>query len=54
MTPRTDVVERRDWRKLIGRCRKVLRERFGVKRVIVFGSVAYDSPLHDGSDLDLL
>ena len=48
------VTDKRNWRKLIARCRRVLREQFGVKRVIVFGSVAGDAPLHEGSDLDLL
>lgn len=40
--------------KLIFRYRRVLRERFGVKQVTVFGAVAGDAPLHESSDLDLL
>ncbi len=51
---KTTVTNKHDWKKLIARCQKVLRERFGVKRVVVFGSVADDAPLHGGSDLDLL
>ncbi len=48
------VTDKQGWRKLIAKCRRVLRKRFGVKRVVVFGSVAGDAPLHKGSDLDLL
>ena len=50
----TAANEKSNWRKLIAKCRKVLRERFNVKRVVVFGSAAGDAPLHEGSDLDLL
>lgn len=31
----------------------MLRQRFGVKRVILFGSAAGDAPWHSRSDLDL-
>ncbi|MEW6753353.1 MAG: nucleotidyltransferase domain-containing protein [Candidatus Latescibacterota bacterium] len=35
------------------RCAAALRERFGARRVVLFGSAAGDGPWHERSDLDL-
>lgn len=35
------------------RCAALLKERFGAKRVIIFGSAVGQAPWHEGSDLDL-
>ena len=35
------------------RCVQVLRQRFGARRVVPFGSLVGDGPWHRGSDLDL-
>lgn len=40
-------------RRLAGRCAELLRQHFGVRRVLLFGSAAGDAPWHPGSDLDL-
>lgn len=40
-------------RDLAARCATVLRQRFGAKRVILFGFVVGDGTWHSGSDLDL-
>lgn len=40
-------------RDLADRCAQLLRARFGVHRVILFGSAAGDAPWHSESDLDL-
>jgi predicted nucleotidyltransferase len=40
-------------RRLADRCAALLRERFGVRRVVLFGSAAGDAPWHSRSDLDL-
>jgi len=39
--------------KAAERCAEYLKARYGVKRVIPFGSVVGDGPWHEGSDLDL-
>lgn len=39
--------------ELVARCANLLQERFGVKRVIPFGSVIGPGTWHSGSDLDL-
>lgn len=39
--------------RLADRCATLLQERFGVRRVVVFGSVAGEAPWHGRSDLDL-
>jgi predicted nucleotidyltransferase len=44
---------REEARHLAERCAKLLREQFGVQRVILFGSAAGDAPWHSHSDLDL-
>lgn len=38
---------------LADRCATLLREQFGVRRVILFGSAAGDAPWHSRSDLDM-
>jgi predicted nucleotidyltransferase len=38
---------------LAERCAALLREQFGVRRVVLFGSAAGDAPWHNRSDLDL-
>jgi predicted nucleotidyltransferase len=38
---------------LADRCAALLREQFGVRRVILFGSAAGDAPWHSRSDLDM-
>lgn len=40
-------------RHLADRCAQLLREQFGVRRVVLFGSAAGDAPWHSRSDLDL-
>ena len=40
-------------RCLAERCVTLLKEQFGVRRVIVFGSLVGDTPWHSRSDLDL-
>jgi predicted nucleotidyltransferase len=46
--------ERRQMARVaLEQCVRVLREHFGARRVIPFGSVRGDSPWHAGSDLDL-
>jgi predicted nucleotidyltransferase len=45
---------REEARHLADRCAKLLREQFGVQRVILFGSAAGDAPWHSRSDLDLV
>ena len=39
--------------KVAERCAEYLKARYGVKRVIPFGSVVGEGPWHEGSDLDL-
>lgn len=39
--------------ELAERCAHLLRERFGARRVVLFGSAAGDAPWHERSDLDL-
>ena len=34
-------------------CRRLLKERFGARRVILFGSLAGQGPWHGRSDIDL-
>jgi predicted nucleotidyltransferase len=34
-------------------CARMLKERFGVKKVYLFGSVTGSSPWHERSDLDI-
>jgi predicted nucleotidyltransferase len=34
-------------------CKRLLRERFGARRVILFGSLAGQAPWHAQSDVDL-
>jgi predicted nucleotidyltransferase len=46
-------VQQQEARDLATRCATVLRQRFGAKRVIPFGSVVGDGTWHPGSDLDL-
>jgi predicted nucleotidyltransferase len=40
-------------RRLADRCAELLREQFGARRVVLFGSTAGDAPWHSRSDLDL-
>jgi predicted nucleotidyltransferase len=40
-------------RRLADQCADLLREQFGVRRVLLFGSAAGDAPWHSRSDLDL-
>jgi predicted nucleotidyltransferase len=47
------TVSRDEARDLANRCAALLRERFGVRRVILFGSAAGDAPWHSHSDLDV-
>jgi predicted nucleotidyltransferase len=46
-------LSREEARRLADRCAALLREHFGARRVILFGSVTGDAPWHDHSDLDL-
>lgn len=47
------TLSRDEARHLADRCAQLLRERFGVRRVVLFGSAAGDAPWHSRSDLDL-
>jgi len=51
--PATISISREEARRLDDRCAQLLRERFGVGRVVVFGSVMGDAPWHSRSDLDI-
>src|SRR5215510_10722002 len=46
-------IQQQETQDLAARCATVLRQRFGAKRVIPFGSVVGDGIWHPGSDLDL-
>jgi predicted nucleotidyltransferase len=50
---KTATLSRSEAQELAGRCSQLLREQFGAKRVILFGSAAGDAPWHSQSDLDL-
>jgi len=47
------TLSRDEARHLADRCAQLLREQFGVRRVVLFGSAAGDAPWHSRSDLDL-
>jgi predicted nucleotidyltransferase len=47
------TLSRSEAQELADRCSRLLREQFGAKRVILFGSAAGDAPWHSQSDLDL-
>lgn len=47
------TLSREEARCLAERCAALLQEQFGVRRVVVFGSLAGDAPWHSRSDLDL-
>ena len=50
----TDLPSRQHAALLVAaQCAEVLRQRYGARRVIPFGSLVGDSPWHAGSDLDL-
>jgi predicted nucleotidyltransferase len=55
MEQRTEQAEKPQERALEAAraCMQLLRERFGARRVILFGSVAGQSPWHERSDIDL-
>ena len=55
MEQRTEQAEKPKERALEAAraCMQLLRERFGVRRVILFGSVAGQTPWHERSDIDL-
>ncbi|HIE28381.1 TPA: nucleotidyltransferase domain-containing protein [Candidatus Poribacteria bacterium] len=38
---------------IASKCARVLKERFSVRKVYLFGSVTGESPWHDRSDLDI-
>lgn len=44
---------RREALAVVDRCAQLLKDNFGAKRVIPFGSVVGQGPWHEGSDLDL-
>jgi predicted nucleotidyltransferase len=46
-------IQQQEARDLAMRCATILRQRFGAKHVIPFGSVVRDGAWHSGSDLDL-
>jgi predicted nucleotidyltransferase len=46
-------IQQQEAQNLATRCATVLRQRFGAKRVVPFGSVVRDGTWHPGSDLDL-
>lgn len=53
-SPTTDLLERkRQAIEIASACTKLLQERFAAKRVILFGSLAGQTPWHDRSDIDL-
>lgn len=45
--------KRREARRAAKRCVAYLKEHYGARRVVVFGSLRGDGPWHEGSDLDL-
>lgn len=47
------TISREEAQELAERCATLLREQFGARRVILFGSTAGDAPWHSRSDLDL-
>lgn len=47
------TISQEEAQELAERCATLLRERFGARRVILFGSAAGDAPWHSRSDLDL-
>ena len=49
----TVAISREEAQELAERCARLLREQFGARRVILFGSAAGDAPWHSRSDLDL-
>ena len=49
----TTSIQQQEARELATRCATVLRQRFGARRVIPFGSVVEHGTWHPGSDLDL-
>ncbi|MFQ6015370.1 MAG: nucleotidyltransferase family protein [Anaerolineae bacterium] len=53
MSRTVTTLSRDEARHLADRCAVLLRERFGVRRVVLFGSAVGDSPWHSRSDLDL-
>ncbi len=54
-TPNTEVTDKRKEQALQAAeaCIRLLKERFGARRVILFGSVAGQGPWHGRSDIDL-
>ena len=49
----TVTISREEAQELAERCATLLREQFGARRVILFGSAAGEAPWHGRSDLDL-
>ena len=49
----TVAISREEAQELAERCARLLREQFGARRVILFGSAAGDAPWHSRSDLDV-
>jgi len=47
------IMDRQAVLKVAERCVAYLKERYGIKRAIVFGSAREGKPWHEGSDLDL-
>ncbi len=47
------ILSQDEARHLADRCAQLLREQFGVRRVVLFGSAAGGAPWHSRSDLDL-
>ncbi len=47
-------VSQEEARRIAEACARVLRERFGARAVHLVGSVAGESPWHEGSDIDLV
>ena len=50
---KTTDLTREEAQQLAEQCMALLREKFGARRVILFGSAAGEAPWHRGSDLDL-
>ncbi|MHA1730761.1 MAG: nucleotidyltransferase family protein [Promethearchaeota archaeon] len=44
---------KRDLREAAKRCAQLLREEYGVSKVVLFGSLARPRPIHERSDIDL-
>ena len=54
--PELTPAEQKEWQRLLDRVREVaaaLKTRFGVRRVVLFGSLVHPDRFRSGSDVDL-